>query len=230
MARGRWLVPLAAVAGVLLYRELRRGTLQRIAETRQLSRIGATLYDVWADLLFGDFYDRVAREVAAALPGGSLLDVGCGPGLLEVRLAKVAPNLVVTGVDIDPAMIERANKRLAAAGVVDRVRFQVGDVGALPFPDRQFDLVVSTLSLHHWPDPALGLAQIYRVLKPGGQARIYDLPDWVRLNIHGRVGGATLAQLAAESPFGGGVVQTFRWPDRIPSLRCLWLRRSETVG
>ena len=53
----------------------------------------------------------------------------------------------------------------------------VGDVAALAFPDRSFDLVVSTLSMHHWADPTAGLAEIGRVLRPGGRALVLDT-DW----------------------------------------------------
>jgi ubiquinone/menaquinone biosynthesis C-methylase UbiE len=60
------------------------------------------------------------------------------------------------------------------------VRFLVGDVASLPLSDAAFDVVVSTFSAHRWPDPGKGLAEIYRVLRPGGVARIYDLAGWLR--------------------------------------------------
>jgi ubiquinone/menaquinone biosynthesis C-methylase UbiE len=56
----------------------------------------------------------------------------------------------------------------------------VGDVAALAFPDRSFDLVVSTLSMHHWADPAAGLAEIGRALRPGARALIWDFRPGVR--------------------------------------------------
>jgi ubiquinone/menaquinone biosynthesis C-methylase UbiE len=56
----------------------------------------------------------------------------------------------------------------------------VGDVAALAFPDQSFDLVVSTLSMHHWADPAAGLAEIGRVLRPGARALIWDFRPGVR--------------------------------------------------
>jgi SAM-dependent methyltransferase len=83
--------------------------------------------------------------------------------------------------------------------VDNRVDFRVGDVASLPFPDASFDAVVSTFSLHHWSDPARGLSEIYRVLRPGGVARIYDLVDWLR---RFEQGGAGIDQLARESAFG----------------------------
>jgi len=131
--------------------------------------------------------------------------------------------LTLTGVDISDAMVERAARRAAGAGLSERVRFEVGDVGALPLSDREFDGVVSTLSLHHWPDPARGLAEIYRVLRPGGEARIYDLAHWLWLP--GR-GGDRLSQLAAASPFNEGEVEVVRWPGSVPAFVLLRLRRT----
>jgi ubiquinone/menaquinone biosynthesis C-methylase UbiE len=61
----------------------------------------------------------------------------------------------------------------------------VGDVTALAFPDASFDLVVSTLSMHHWADPTSGLAEIGRVLRPGASALIWDFRPGVRRHLFG---------------------------------------------
>jgi SAM-dependent methyltransferase len=66
-----------------------------------------------------------------------------------------------------------------------RPEFLVGDVAALAFPDRSFDLVVSTLSMHHWADPATGLAEIGRVLRPGARALIWDVRPGGRPHLFG---------------------------------------------
>jgi ubiquinone/menaquinone biosynthesis C-methylase UbiE len=128
--------------------------------------------------------------------------------------------MTLTGVDISVAMVERAARRAAGAGLSERVRFKVGDVAAMPLPDGEFDGVVSTLSLHHWPEPTHGLAEIHRVLKPGGEARIYDLAHWLWLPAQG---GNRLAQLAA-SLFGEGEVEVVRWPGSVPAFVMLLLR------
>ena len=120
-------------------------------------------------------------------------------------------------------MVERAARRATGAGLSERVRFEVGDVGALPLSDGEFDGVVSTLSLHHWPDPVRGLSEIHRVLKPGGEARIYDLAHWLWRPARG---GEQLAQLAAASPFGGGELEVVRWPGSVPAFVLLRLRRT----
>ena len=78
-----------------------------------------------------------------------MLEVGAGPGRLAAALAKLAPGVRVTGVDIAPDMVERAIKLATRSGVADRVAFGIGDVAALPFGDASFDVVVSTFSAHH---------------------------------------------------------------------------------
>jgi SAM-dependent methyltransferase len=136
----------------------------------------ADVYDALSRLLLGPFLARIAADVAAVAPDGAqVLEVGCGPGRLSIRLARQR-GLEMTGLDLDPAMIARAraNTDRAANRGGRRPSFLVGDVAALAFPDRSFDLVVSTLSMHHWADPAAGLAEIGRVLRPGARALIWD--------------------------------------------------------
>src|SRR5215203_2408078 len=162
-----------------LRHRLRAYLEQASANVRDFDLPSAGAYDALVASVLEGFYARVTGEVAAAYPGGKLLEIGSGPGRLAVRLAREAPGMTLTGVDISEAMVERAARRAAGAGLSERVRFEVGDVAAMPLPDGEFDGVVSTLSLHHWPDPASGLAEIYRVLKPGGEARIYDLAHWL---------------------------------------------------
>ena len=142
----------------------------------------AGVYDTLSRLLLGPLIDGIAADVAAAAPAGArVLEVGCGPGHLSIRLAR-RHGLEVTGLDLDPAMIARARTNTDRAGNRGgrRPSFLVGDVAALAFPDRSFDLVVSTLSMHHWADPTAGLAEIGRVLRPGGRALVWDFRPGVR--------------------------------------------------
>lgn len=223
--RKYWFVPVALFV-TLLYGDRLRAHVERLAaNVRAFDLPTAGLYDALIATLLERFYDRVAEEVVTAYPqGGAVLEVGSGPGRLAVRLGQRAPGLVVTGVDISPEMVERASHRAHEAGLAGRVRFEVGDVGALPFAEATFDGVVSTLSLHHWPDPALGLAEIHRVLKPGEEALIYDLAHWLWRPAHG---DNRLVRLASESPFGGGEVKTIRWPGAVPAFVLLRLRRAK---
>jgi SAM-dependent methyltransferase len=136
----------------------------------------AAAYDAMSRLFFGSLFGPVAADVAATVPEGArVLEVGCGPGHLSIRLAR-QHGLDVTGLDLDPAMIERtrANAYRARDGEERRPSFLVGDVAALPFPDGTFDLVVSTMSMHHWADPTAGLTEIARVLRPDARALVWD--------------------------------------------------------
>jgi len=197
----RWLiVPALIVGAALAYSHYRRRNLGRFMENfRRYSAPNATLYDAVTAPLFGGFFGRVATDLAGLAPRGEVLEVGSGPGRLAARLAQLAPGVQITGVDISPEMVERANSLVARSGVAERVEFRVGDVASLPFPDASFDAVVSTFSLHHWQNPTKGLEEIYRVLRPGGVARIYDVVDWIR---RFEQGGAGIAELAKESSFG----------------------------
>src|SRR5215217_6374928 len=225
MVSKRSLLALAAMLGgvVLLRGRLRDSAGRIFANVRAFDLPSAAMYDALVATVLEGFYARVAGEVAAAHPGGKVLEVGSGPGRLAVRLAREVPGMTLTGVDISEAMVERAARRAAGAGLSERVRFEVGDVGALPLSDREFDGVVSTLSLHHWSDPAGGLAEIHRVLKPGGEARIYDLAHWLWPPVRGR---NRLARLAAASPFGEGEVEIVHWPGSVPTFVLLRLRRA----
>lgn len=214
-----------ALLGAWFYRDRLLASLKRVsANVRAFDLPSAGAYDALVASALDGFYDRVAGEVAAALPGGRLLEVGSGPGRLAVRLAGIAPNLAVTGVDISPEMVGLAARRAEEAGLDERVRFEVGDVVALPFEDASFDGVVSTLSLHHWPDAARGLSEIHRVLRPGGEARLYDLSGWLWPPARGR---RELRGLAAMSPFGSGTVEPVRWPGSVPTFVLLRLRRPD---
>jgi SAM-dependent methyltransferase len=147
----------------------------------------AVVYDTLSRLLLGPLIDGIAADVAAVTPAGAqVLEVGCGPGHLSIRLAR-QHGLEVTGLDLDPAMIARARANTHRAGNRGgrRPSFLVGDVTALAFPDRSFDLVVSTLSMHHWADPTAGLTEIGRVLRPGGRALIWDFRPGVRPHLFG---------------------------------------------
>jgi SAM-dependent methyltransferase len=170
-------------------------------------------YDRLSRVLLGPFYASVAADAAAAAPpAGRVLDVGCGPGHLANWLAR-EHSLEVTGLDLDPAMIERARANAERAlGAERRPVFVVGGVAALPFPDASFDLVVSTLSMHHWADAAAGQAEIGRVLRPGGRALIWDIRPGV-VPLHRQrpdplqtVAGSTL-HVASATPW--------RWPWRL---------------
>ena len=117
------------------------------------------------------------REAAFFLPrlrpGMRLLDAGCGPGTITLGLvAAVAPGEVV-GLDLSPAMVTQA-RALAADRRVANARFEVADLQALPFPDASFDAAFESAVLEHVPDPTRAVAELRRVLRPGGVIGLRD--------------------------------------------------------
>ena len=115
---------------------------------------------------------RNAADCAAHLlphlkPGMRLLDLGCGPGTISVGLADaVAPGQLI-GVDMEPTQVEMASAA-AKAGGHDNATFQTGDATDLPFDDATFDVAFCHALLNHAPDTQAVLAEVKRVLKPGG--------------------------------------------------------------
>lgn len=121
------------------------------------------------------FRALLARHAAELMPQGQAADIGCGPGYLTLELARCAPGLHVTGVDLSDVMLMQAAREAHAAGLADRTDFRSGDNADLPLADGSQDLVISTLSLHHWTDPVVVLNEVARVLRPGGAFLVLDL-------------------------------------------------------
>jgi ubiquinone/menaquinone biosynthesis C-methylase UbiE len=114
-------------------------------------------------------------DLAQLQPGESVLDVGCGTGALAMETyERVGATGRVYGIDPGPKQIARARFKAERASLP--IDFQVGVIEQLAFPDQSFDVVLSTLVMHHLPDDLkrLGLAEVARVLKPGGRLVIVD--------------------------------------------------------
>ncbi len=118
---------------------------------------------------------RLVIELAKIRRGDTVLDVGCGTGNLTLTAQSYAgPSGKVYGIDAAPEMIEVAKSKASRSGL--DVVFQVGLIEQLAFPDATFDVVISRLVMHHLPDDLKrkGLAEMLRVLKPGGHLVIAD--------------------------------------------------------
>jgi ubiquinone/menaquinone biosynthesis C-methylase UbiE len=159
-------------------------------------------YDRVAGILARPLYRRAVADVTAAAPavGSVVLDVGTGPGRLARLIAGGCPTVTVEGVDLSQEMITSATSTTRLEGI-ENVRFQVADVTSLPFADGSVNLVVSTISLHHWDDPVAGLSEIARVLAPAGRAWIYDFR--VALRGPARTASVPGIDLTLESPLIG---------------------------
>jgi ubiquinone/menaquinone biosynthesis C-methylase UbiE len=125
--------------------------------------------------MFMDYYNGVASQVIKRCPSGRILDIGTGPGNLPIIIGSRNKYVHVTGIDLSGDMVKTARSKAIKKGL-DNVEFKKADVAGLPFNDREFDLVISTLSFHHWKDTQEALDEIYRVLNEKGEAWIYDIP------------------------------------------------------
>lgn len=114
---------------------------------------------------------RLLVRASGAGPDDTVLDVACGPGLVAAAFARVARH--VTGMDLTPAMIERARAYLREQDL-DNVTLAVGDVQPLPYEAGAFSLVVSRFAFHHFPDPGAVLRDMVRVCAPGGRVVVAD--------------------------------------------------------
>ncbi len=115
-------------------------------------------------------------ELVNIQPGDRILEVGCGTGSLSLAAKiKAGPESQVYGIDIAPDMIDTARRKASKANL--DIKFEVGRIETIPFPDRQFDLVFSSLMLHHvpdWRDKEKGIAEMLRVLIIGGKLLVID--------------------------------------------------------
>ena len=101
-----------------------------------------------------------------------VLDVGFGGGYSLHTLAALVSRGEVIGVDYSQEMALRAAEATRLRGLGRRVRIECADVAYLPFPDRTFDRALTVNSIYYWPDPASGIRELARILKPGGRLAI----------------------------------------------------------
>ena len=204
-------LPFAAVAAAALMLHRRAGSLGQPVAGGVL--IGdAAAYERLTGWLLGSFYDGIAADIVAAVPSGaSVLDVGCGPGHLTRRLA--ASGFDVTGIDLDPAMIERATAHGGG-------RYLAADAASLPFEDDAFDLVVSTLSMHHWAAANAGIVEVGRVVRTEGRVLIWDLRRGAPLHAHAP--DPTEAMHGAPLDIVGA--RPWRWPGPLSFVQRIELR------
>ena len=116
-----------------------------------------------------DPVQRASLEALELSPTDRLLDVGCGTGAASRAAAETGAS--VLGVDLSPEMVKEAK---TLAGTRENLAFEVADVEHLPFPDGRFTAVLCSNAFHHYPDPEGAVAEMARVLAPGGRLALGD--------------------------------------------------------
>lgn len=132
----------------------------RVAEQYATEARLDTRRSVWRDAADGRNPVSVAAAAVRAAGPSDVLEVGCGGGQLAARLAQENPHARVVATDLSARMVQLASARGVAA--------QVADLQQLPFADASFDVVAAMWMLYHVPDLDRGLAEVRRVLRPGG--------------------------------------------------------------
>ena len=137
---------------------------------------GSVLYNALSSsAIFMKHYELAAEDILSHCSQGTLLDIGTGPARLLLKLHQQSPGMRLVGIDASAAMVTQAKQNVAKAGLSEFIEVKEGSANHIPFPDQYFDIVVSTVSMHHWKQPETCLNEIYRVLKDNSFALIYDL-------------------------------------------------------
>src|SRR5271157_4627721 len=118
-------------------------------------------------------FKKAAQDIAHRVPSGNdVLEVAPGPGFLAIELAKLGSYRIV-GLDISKSFVCIATENATNAGV--EVTFQEGNASSMPFESNSFDFVYCRAAFKNFSEPVQALNEMYRVLKPGGEAVIHDL-------------------------------------------------------
>lgn len=132
------------------------------------------LYDRYPNRIFVKWFKRIALDINERQISGAILDIGTGPGRLPVEIARQVDNARLVGIDLSGDMIKMARKHAEKARLSDRITFEVASAYNTGCKDSSIDLIVSTGMVHHLKEPIRAFNEMYRILKPGGQAWIFD--------------------------------------------------------
>jgi len=132
------------------------------------------LFDRYPNRIFTKWFKRIASDIKNRGISGKILDIGTGPGRLPIEISKQVKNAKLFGIDMSPDMIKIARRNADKAGVGNRVEFNIRTAYDTGFEDNSIDLVVSTGTIHHLSQPLNAFNEIYRILKRGGQAWLFD--------------------------------------------------------
>ena len=150
-------------------RRMQAALAERRTTSQEFFSSSAGQWDRMREELFGDRFHLLAFG-ALADSGWTIGDLGCGTGQVSAALAPFVSRVIA--VDASAAMLQTAKKRLQGIGNIDLRR---GELEALPIDDARLDVATLMLVLHHLPEPERALAEVARVLKPGGRVLIVDM-------------------------------------------------------
>jgi ubiquinone/menaquinone biosynthesis C-methylase UbiE len=175
----------------------RRAAASKYRSGEGTAGVSPLIFDLWSHfydapwlqrLTYRPVHDAILRALRES-PEQRTLDIGCGTGLLAVRLRHELPEAFVVGCDFSHGMLRRARGRSRDVAWIR------GNAMRLPFGDHSFDVVVSTESFHWIPDQEVALAEFFRVLAPGGRLLVALLtPPLELLSQAARVGSRLLGK------------------------------------
>ena len=148
--------------------------MERWFKIERIPGVLASAYAKATRMAIDSYYRQVAKKIVAHLKSGTILDLGTGPGYLPIEIVKKSSQIQIIGIDLSRRLIQMARANALTAGLADRLNFQLGNAAALDFEDSFFDMVISTGMLHSIKEPVKVLQEIYRVLKAGREAWIFD--------------------------------------------------------
>ncbi|MGE3959558.1 MAG: ArsR/SmtB family transcription factor [Vicinamibacterales bacterium] len=163
-------------------RRLQAAMAARRSKSVEFFSSSAGQWDRVRDDLFGDRF-HLGALAALANPDATVGDLGCGTGQVGAALAPFVERVI--GVDSSAAMLQAARRRLQDHRNVELRR---GDIEALPIDDARLDVATVMLVLHHVPEPGRALADVARVLKPGGRLLLVDMLPHDRENYRQQMG------------------------------------------
>lgn len=167
--------------------------MDRILEPEVMDTwLEATAYDA---MDFEAVNSAFAAEAIALDPDAvKILDVGTGTARIPILMCQQRPQYLITAVDLAQSMLIIGQRNLAAAKLTQRIRLERVDAKRMPYPDREFDAIVSNSLVHHLPEPLSFFQEVNRLVRPGGAILIRDLirpeNDRVLDDLVNRVGGA----------------------------------------
>jgi ubiquinone/menaquinone biosynthesis C-methylase UbiE len=132
------------------------------------------IYDKYINRIFVKWFRLIAGDIKNRHVSGTIVDIGTGPGRLPLEIAKQVDDVELIGIDISADMVKIARRNAEKEGLSNRVRFRVGSAYDTGLEDGSANMVVSTAMIHHLRDPNIAFSEIFRILKSGGEAWLYD--------------------------------------------------------